>query len=52
MPAFESLSQQRRSEANAARRQSISDQTARGGIFTQFFHKYASTTLIFTETLC
>lgn len=40
MPSFDSLSQQRRSEASVARRQSISDQAVRGGIFSQFFHKY------------
>jgi hypothetical protein len=40
MPAFASLQQQKRgSEANAARRASMSDQTAKGGIFSQFFHK-------------
>ncbi|KAL6869172.1 hypothetical protein ACO1O0_000495 [Amphichorda felina] len=38
MPSFDSLSQQRRSEASVARRQSISDQAVRGGIFSQFFH--------------
>ncbi|KFH43593.1 hypothetical protein ACRE_056440 [Hapsidospora chrysogenum ATCC 11550] len=41
MPAFESLNEQRRAnEANVARRQSISDQSPKGGIFSQFFHKY------------
>ncbi|KAI8684078.1 hypothetical protein NCS57_00073200 [Fusarium keratoplasticum] len=39
MPAFASLQEQKRgSEANAARRASMSDQTAKGGIFSQFFH--------------
>ncbi|RMJ06758.1 hypothetical protein BHE90_009754 [Fusarium euwallaceae] len=39
MPAFASLQQQKRgSEANAARRASMSDQQAKGGIFSQFFH--------------
>ena len=41
MPGFDSLQQQKRgSDANAARRQSMSDQQAKGGIFSQFFHKY------------
>ncbi|KHN95309.1 uncharacterized protein MAM_06813 [Metarhizium album ARSEF 1941] len=39
MPAFESLQQQKNSQ-DAARRQSMSDQQAKGGIFSQFFHKY------------
>ncbi|KAM0437680.1 hypothetical protein ACHAPT_002044 [Fusarium lateritium] len=38
MPAFASLQEQRRGEANAARRASMSDQQAKGGIFSQFFH--------------
>lgn len=41
MPAFASLNEQKRgSEANVARRQSMSDQQPKGGIFSQFFHKY------------
>ncbi|KAH6898832.1 hypothetical protein B0T10DRAFT_120986 [Thelonectria olida] len=39
MPAFASLSEQKRgSEANTVRRQSMSDQQPKGGIFSQFFH--------------
>ncbi|KAK0392467.1 hypothetical protein NLU13_1962 [Sarocladium strictum] len=39
MPAFESLHQQKRSgEANAARRQSMSEQAPKGGIFHNLFH--------------
>jgi hypothetical protein len=39
MPAFASLQQQKRgSDANAARRQSLSDQQAKGGVLSQFFH--------------
>ncbi|KAF5006028.1 hypothetical protein FDECE_7578 [Fusarium decemcellulare] len=39
MPAFASLQEQKRgSDANAARRASMSDQTSKGGIFSQFFH--------------
>ncbi|KAF4979027.1 hypothetical protein FZEAL_4702 [Fusarium zealandicum] len=39
MPAFASLHEQKRgSDANAARRASMSDQQAKGGIFSQFFH--------------
>jgi hypothetical protein len=38
MPAFESLHQQKRSDANIARRQSMSDQHAKGGFLSQFFH--------------
>ena len=42
MPAFASLHEQKRgSEANIARRQSMSDQQPKGGIFSQLFHKYA-----------
>lgn len=40
MPAFDSLHQQKRTEANIARRQSMSDQHVKGGIFSQLFHKY------------
>ncbi|KND90110.1 hypothetical protein TOPH_05202 [Tolypocladium ophioglossoides CBS 100239] len=39
MPAFESLQQQKKN-ADATRRQSMSDQQAKGGVFSQFFHKY------------
>ena len=39
MPAFESL-QQHKNNQDATRRQSMSDQQAKGGIFSQFFHKY------------
>jgi len=40
MPAFDSLNQQKRgSDANAARRQSMSDQNVKGNMFSQFFHK-------------
>lgn len=41
MPAFESL-QQQKNKQDAARRQSLSDQQVKGGIFSQFFHKYTS----------
>ncbi|OAQ72761.1 hypothetical protein VFPPC_00648 [Pochonia chlamydosporia 170] len=37
MPAFESLQQQKNNQ-DAVRRQSMSDQQAKGGIFSQFFH--------------
>ena len=41
MPAFEGLNQQKRSgDANAARRQSLSDQAPKVGILGTFFHKY------------
>lgn len=43
MPAFASLSEQKRgSDALAARRASMSDQEQKGGIFSQFFHKYVT----------
>jgi hypothetical protein len=43
MPAFASLSEQKRAgDANAARRASMSDQQAKGGLFSQFFHKYVT----------
>ena len=52
MPAFESLNEQRRAnEANVARRQSISDQSPKGGIFSQFFHKYGLPHPIHAPTL-
>ncbi|KEY71059.1 hypothetical protein S7711_00883 [Stachybotrys chartarum IBT 7711] len=39
MPAFESLSHQKRgSEDHIARRQSMTDQHVKGGIFSTFFH--------------
>ncbi|KAH6608753.1 hypothetical protein Trco_002099 [Trichoderma cornu-damae] len=38
MPAFEGLSQHRQNANNAARRQSMSDQQSKPGIFGQFFH--------------
>ncbi|GJN73128.1 hypothetical protein VFPFJ_03540 [Purpureocillium lilacinum] len=37
MPAFESL-QQQKNKQDAARRQSLSDQQAKGGVFSQLFH--------------
>ncbi|UNI20984.1 hypothetical protein JDV02_007019 [Purpureocillium takamizusanense] len=37
MPAFESL-QQHKNKQDAARRQSLSDQQVKGGIFSQLFH--------------
>lgn len=41
MPGFESLANQKRgSDANIARRASLSDQAPKTGIFSQFFHKY------------
>lgn len=43
MPAFESLQQHRNNENSAARRQSMSDQQAKGGFLSQFFHKYVCT---------
>lgn len=43
MPAFASLNEQKRAgDANAARRASMSDQQAKGGLFSQFFHKYVT----------
>ncbi|KAG5986688.1 hypothetical protein E4U54_005295 [Claviceps lovelessii] len=38
MPAFESLQNQKRSNVDVLRRQSMSDQHAKGGMFSQFFH--------------
>ncbi|KAF5001400.1 hypothetical protein FGRMN_1069 [Fusarium graminum] len=39
MPAFAGLNQQKRgSDASAARRQSMTDQQIKGGMFSQFFH--------------
>ena len=39
MPGFESLANQKRgSDANIARRASLSDQAPKTGIFSQFFH--------------
>ncbi|KAF4510720.1 hypothetical protein G6O67_002591 [Ophiocordyceps sinensis] len=38
MPAFHSLQQQKRGGPDATRRQSLSDQLAKGGIFHQLFH--------------
>ncbi|KAH7163306.1 hypothetical protein B0J13DRAFT_34526 [Dactylonectria estremocensis] len=39
MPAFASLHEQKRgSDANAARRASMSDQEVKGGFISQFFH--------------
>ncbi|PHH76320.1 hypothetical protein CDD82_4049 [Ophiocordyceps australis] len=38
MPAFDSLHQQKRSGDAAARRESLSDQAVKGGIFNQIFH--------------
>ena len=38
MPAFESL-QGHKNKMDAQRRQSMSDQQAKGGIFSQLFHK-------------
>jgi hypothetical protein len=40
MPAFEGLQQQRGQAQASARRQSMSDQQAKLGVFSQFFHKY------------
>lgn len=41
MPGFDSLQQQKRgNEANAARRQSMSDQQGKGGFLMNLFHKY------------
>jgi hypothetical protein len=40
MPAFEGLHQQKRTgDANAARRQSMSEQAPKGGMFHNLFHK-------------
>ncbi|KAF5023594.1 hypothetical protein F66182_4352 [Fusarium sp. NRRL 66182] len=48
MPAFASLSEQKRgSQDSATRRASMSDQQAKGGIFSQFFHKYITHTASF-----
>ncbi|TWU77913.1 hypothetical protein ED733_005067 [Metarhizium rileyi] len=49
MPAFESLQQQKNSQ-DAARRQSMSDQQAKGGIFSQFFHKYVTRAPFFASS--
>ncbi|KAG5657071.1 hypothetical protein KAF25_001660 [Fusarium avenaceum] len=39
MPAFAGLHEQKRgSDASAARRASMTDQQAKGGMFSQFFH--------------
>ncbi|KAM4059624.1 hypothetical protein HRG_002746 [Hirsutella rhossiliensis] len=38
MPAFDSLQQQKRGGTDATRRQSLSDQQAKGGIFHTLFH--------------
>ncbi|KAG6005147.1 hypothetical protein E4U21_000401 [Claviceps maximensis] len=38
MPAFEALHNQKRANSDSIRRQSMSDQHAKGGIFSQFFH--------------
>lgn len=40
MPGFDSLQNQKRGEANVARRQSMSDQQVKGGFLSNFFHKY------------
>lgn len=46
MPAFESLSHQKRgSEDHIARRQSMTDQHVKGGIFSTFFHKFVRLSL-------
>ncbi|ODA81865.1 hypothetical protein RJ55_00370 [Drechmeria coniospora] len=37
MPSFEGL-QQQKNNSDAARRQSMSDQQAKGGMLSQFFH--------------
>ena len=47
MPAFDGLHQQKRSgDANAARRQSMSEQAPKGGMFHNLFHKLASPFLV------
>ncbi|VUC33838.1 unnamed protein product [Clonostachys rosea] len=38
MPAFEGLQQHHGSQANVTRRESMSDQQPKGGIFSQLFH--------------
>ncbi|KAL7912134.1 hypothetical protein GGI35DRAFT_444487 [Trichoderma velutinum] len=38
MPAFEGLSQHHQNANNTARRQSMTDQQSKPGIFGQFFH--------------
>jgi len=50
MPAFESL-QQQKNKQDAARRQSLSDQQAKGGVFSQLFHKYVGSNLPFAAWL-
>lgn len=45
MPAFEGLQQHHGSQANITRRESMSDQQPKGGIFSQFFHKYVTAIL-------
>jgi len=43
MPAFASLSEQKRgSQDSATRRASMSDQQPKSGLFGQFFHKYVT----------
>ena len=46
MPAFASLSEQKRgSQDSAARRASMSDQAPKAGLFGSFFHKYVTTVI-------
>jgi hypothetical protein len=45
MPAFEGLQQHHGSQANVTRRESMSDQQPKGGIFSQLFHKYVTALL-------
>lgn len=40
MPSFDGLQTNRREAQSVARRQSMSDQQAKLGVFGQFFHKY------------
>jgi hypothetical protein len=52
MPAFAGLHEQKRgSDASAARRASMTDQQAKGGLFSQFFHKYATSQLSHSSIL-
>ncbi|QPG99968.1 hypothetical protein C2857_003016 [Epichloe festucae Fl1] len=38
MPGFDALQSQKRTNSDSLRRQSITDQHAKGGMFSQFFH--------------
>lgn len=51
MPAFASLSEQKRgSQDSATRRASMSDQQPKAGLFGQFFHKYVTIVMSWSHT--